>query len=294
MNFGENLKTFRKNKKISQEELAEKVGVTRQSVSKWEVGDAYPEMSNIVALCSIFKCNINDLINDNIVDIESFDEETKEEIVKFKKNQQKRMKAVSKAICITTNIVKIILLIPTVILIAVCLLFPFFSNTFDIKEDKIIILNKEYEMKIDGNNITIGDETFYVETTSNIKEFINKHDRTFFIISAEYIIICLTVSILLTALAFHFLHKLYKNIYNGSTPFTMENEKYVKLTCLMFFADMILTKVTALIYMAFTHIDLNIDLNIQDLIVILIGISIVYMFKYGRMLQADSKSKIYD
>ena len=294
MNFGENLKTLRKNKKISQEELAEKVGVTRQSVSKWEVGDAYPEMSNIVALCSIFKCNINDLINDNIVDIESFDEETKEEIVKFKKNQQKRMKAVSKAICITTNIVKIILLIPTVILIALSLLFPFFSNTFDIKEDKITILNKDYEMKIDGNNITVGDETFYVETTSNIKEFINKHDKGFFIISAEYIIICLTLSILLTALGFHFLHKLYKKIYEGSTPFTMENEKYVKLTCLMFLADMILTKVTALIYMAFTHIDLNIDLNIQDLIIILIGISIVYMFKYGRMLQADSKAKIYD
>ena len=74
----------------------------------------------------------------------------------------------------------------------------------------------------------------------------------------------------------------------------MENEKYVKLTCLMFLSDMVLTKVTALIYMAFTHIDLDIDLNIKDLIVILIGISIVYMFKYGRMLQADSKAKIYD
>ena len=104
MNFGENLKAFRKNKKMSQEVLAEKVGVSRQSVSKWEVGDSYPEMSNIVALCSIFKCNINDLINDNIVDVESFDKETQESIAKFKKNQQKRMKGVSKSIYIITNI----------------------------------------------------------------------------------------------------------------------------------------------------------------------------------------------
>ena len=58
MNFGENLKTLRKNKKISQEELAYKVGVTIQAVSRWEVGDAYPEMSNIVVICSILKCNI--------------------------------------------------------------------------------------------------------------------------------------------------------------------------------------------------------------------------------------------
>ena len=58
MNFGENLKNFRKNSKMSQEVLAEKVGVSRQAVSRWEVGEAYPEMSNIVALCSIFHCNI--------------------------------------------------------------------------------------------------------------------------------------------------------------------------------------------------------------------------------------------
>ena len=38
MKFGENLKQIRKTKKISQEELAEKLGVSRQSVSKWETG----------------------------------------------------------------------------------------------------------------------------------------------------------------------------------------------------------------------------------------------------------------
>ena len=38
MNFGENLKKLRASKKISQEELAERVGVSRQSVSKWECG----------------------------------------------------------------------------------------------------------------------------------------------------------------------------------------------------------------------------------------------------------------
>ena len=52
---------------MSQEELSERVGVSRQAVSRWKVGDAYPEMTNIVALCSIFHCNINDLINDNII-----------------------------------------------------------------------------------------------------------------------------------------------------------------------------------------------------------------------------------
>ena len=39
MKFGDNLKQIRKSKKMSQEELAEKVNVTRQSVSKWENGE---------------------------------------------------------------------------------------------------------------------------------------------------------------------------------------------------------------------------------------------------------------
>ena len=56
MNFGQNLKELRKSKNISQEKLAEKVGVSRQSVSKWETGEAYPEMNNILELCKIFHC----------------------------------------------------------------------------------------------------------------------------------------------------------------------------------------------------------------------------------------------
>ena len=75
MKFGDNLKTLRKKNNISQEVLADKVGVSRQSVSKWETGDAYPEMNNILQLCKIFHCNIGELVNDNIVDIDSLDED---------------------------------------------------------------------------------------------------------------------------------------------------------------------------------------------------------------------------
>ena len=85
MRFGENLYNLRKASKMSQENLAEKVEVSRQSISKWELGEAYPEMNNIIKLCKLFQCQINDLINDNLVDIESFDRETK----KFQKNYER-------------------------------------------------------------------------------------------------------------------------------------------------------------------------------------------------------------
>ena len=57
MKFGENLYNLRKKQKISQEKLAEKIGVSRQSVSKWENGTAYPEMNRIFELCKYFTAN---------------------------------------------------------------------------------------------------------------------------------------------------------------------------------------------------------------------------------------------
>ena len=75
MKFGDNLRNLRKSKKLSQEELSEKVGVSRQSISKWESGAAYPEMNNMLILCKIFNCRINDLLSEKIEDFNSFDEE---------------------------------------------------------------------------------------------------------------------------------------------------------------------------------------------------------------------------
>ncbi len=68
MKFGENLQKLRKEKGFSQEQLAEKLGVTRQSVSKWESGASYPEMDKIVSLCNMFHCDLDVLINKDVTE----------------------------------------------------------------------------------------------------------------------------------------------------------------------------------------------------------------------------------
>ena len=98
MKFGENLKIIRKNKKMSQEELAEKLNVSRQSVSKWETGESYPEMNNILELCRIFNIKINELIHQDMSDISSLDEEVIMNLVKFNENKQKQVKSLSNVI----------------------------------------------------------------------------------------------------------------------------------------------------------------------------------------------------
>ena len=70
MNLSDNLKKIRKDNNLSQEDLAEKLGVSRQSVSKWESGVAYPEMDKVLELCKLFNLNIDELLNQNIKEVE--------------------------------------------------------------------------------------------------------------------------------------------------------------------------------------------------------------------------------
>ena len=66
MSFRKNLEYLRKGKKLSQEDLADKLDVSRQSVSKWESGAAYPETEKILSICKIFDCSLDELMNQDM------------------------------------------------------------------------------------------------------------------------------------------------------------------------------------------------------------------------------------
>ena len=54
MEFSEKLITLRKGRELTQEQLAEQLNVSRQSISKWESGQATPELEKIVVMSAIF------------------------------------------------------------------------------------------------------------------------------------------------------------------------------------------------------------------------------------------------
>jgi transcriptional regulator with XRE-family HTH domain len=66
MSLSENLQNLRKIKNMSQEELAEKLNVSRQAVSKWESGNGYPETEKIITICDIFDCSMDELVKGKI------------------------------------------------------------------------------------------------------------------------------------------------------------------------------------------------------------------------------------
>lgn len=67
MSFGQNIQFLRKMRnKMTQEELAEKLGVSRQTVSKWELDATYPEMDKTIEICKLFSCSMDELIREDM------------------------------------------------------------------------------------------------------------------------------------------------------------------------------------------------------------------------------------
>ncbi len=99
MNLANNLRKIRKENNLSQEQLAEKLGVSRQSVSKWESEQAYPEMEKMIQICDLFDITMDELINQNVSAVN----ETKEEKKNFARHIESFLDYVNKTIDLFSN-----------------------------------------------------------------------------------------------------------------------------------------------------------------------------------------------
>ena len=68
MDFGENLQKLRKEKNISQEQLAEELHVSRQTIGKWENGVTYPETECLIQISDFFEVSIDVLLKGTVTD----------------------------------------------------------------------------------------------------------------------------------------------------------------------------------------------------------------------------------
>ena len=131
MELGNKIKYYRGEKELSQEELAERVYVSRQTISNWENNKSYPDINSIVLLSEIFEISIDNLIKG---DVEQMKEEINSEEVK-KLNFYATMMAI-------LMLVATILLMPMLKFIGLYGFIPYFvlvggAMFFAIKVDKI-------------------------------------------------------------------------------------------------------------------------------------------------------------
>ncbi|MGN1061228.1 MAG: helix-turn-helix domain-containing protein [Candidatus Coproplasma sp.] len=102
MSFADNLQYLRKKNKITQEDLAESLNVSRQSVSKWETGEAYPETDKLIILCDKFGVTLDELLRGDVTkEAEEItnEQEEKTEAVKEVGSEKQNCGACDRASC---------------------------------------------------------------------------------------------------------------------------------------------------------------------------------------------------
>ena len=91
MTLGEKLSKLRKEYNYTQEQLADILGVSRQSISKWESDIAYPETDKLIKMGKLFECSMDYLLNEDITEKQGLQPAEKESIWdKFKKQLHER------------------------------------------------------------------------------------------------------------------------------------------------------------------------------------------------------------
>ena len=106
--IGKFISDKRKEKGITQSELAEKLYITDRAISKWENGVCLPDASNIVELCKILDITVNDLFSGEIVDMKDNEKKLEEnllEMTRIKEQRDKELLTLEIFIGITVSII---------------------------------------------------------------------------------------------------------------------------------------------------------------------------------------------
>lgn len=164
--IGRFIAELRKSKKLTQVQLAEKIGVTDKSISKWENGKCMPDLSLFPILCEELDITINELLSGEKLDKKDYQK-------KFEENIILNMDILKKK---TNKIINMILiLIVYIFTILVLLIFIFLINQ-KIGYKKIYLSDNELEINVckQKQNITV-----FINTTDNSSFYLeSSHDET--------------------------------------------------------------------------------------------------------------------
>ena len=86
--IGKFIAECRKQKNLTQMQLAEKLGITDRAVSKWETGRAMPDSSIMLSLCGILNVTVNDLLSGEVISMENYNKESERNLLEAVKQKE--------------------------------------------------------------------------------------------------------------------------------------------------------------------------------------------------------------
>ena len=92
--IGKFIANLRKEKNLTQEELAEKLYITDRAVSKWERGLSLPDADKMLDLCNILNINVNELLTGEKIDMKDYEKKTEELLIELAKQEENHNKKI--------------------------------------------------------------------------------------------------------------------------------------------------------------------------------------------------------
>ena len=179
MDLGEKIANLRKESKLSQEELAEKIGVARQTISKWELNETAPDIKQAKELSHIFNVSLDELVGNDISNV----------VVEKISNTEKLAGIIIKILKVAGIILVAMVVIDLIVLISAVLFFRPNSSKVDAwssGELTCSVADEKYLIKIEKNGLfscqncdkelsdnleLLIDYNNYTETKNNMVEY---------------------------------------------------------------------------------------------------------------------------
>lgn len=172
--IGKFIAQCRKEKNLTQSQLAERLNMSDKSVSKWETGKGMPDSSIMLELCNCLDINVNELLTGERLKEEEYQEKANENIIKITKEAEKNKKIKNKTIIITI-----------IILIFLCLALTI-SSLYRNAEINIDYDSRLIECKIENDNITCSFNGTSLITLYSQK--INTNDETLIFMTGKMLL----------------------------------------------------------------------------------------------------------
>lgn len=131
---GNFISELRKEKELTQKELAEKINVSDKAISRWETGKGYPDVTSLVSLSEYFDVSVNELLAGKRLTAEDIKETADENLISVFEQVQKNKKQQNLQVAVYTSVL-IVVLLPVLIIIGKEL---FVSMTTQIQAENII------------------------------------------------------------------------------------------------------------------------------------------------------------
>lgn len=179
MTLGQRLTELRKKENLSQEEVAEKLNVTRQTISKWELDQSTPDFDKIIPICKLYGITSEELLTGRKIEI------TEENLEYSMMSDQEIKKKKAKALCES-----IALFALSIIWIVVASSFSFFENHEEIMVGIFLLLGTLGVINLIYKLSSLPRKSDYAEKKERKKK-IHKYDD---IIAIIFLIIYLSVS----------------------------------------------------------------------------------------------------